>query len=1015
MTHQGGDSRGCPRVAGRASRGRARGRATALALLAAQLLAVGLGDRAAGAPGDLDPSFGAGGTVVTDFGASELVTALVLQADGKIVVAGNTGTSTPSLALNALVARYNPDGLLDATFGTGGRVIADLSGNETLTGLALQPDGKIVVGFTGFVPGGTTTFVVARLNPDGSFDPGFGTGGKVTTPIAGSVVRASALARQPDGKIVVTGRQDADLIVVRYTASGSLDPSFGTGGMVTTDLGGSGDEGNAVAVQPDGKILVGAFGALVRYQPGGSLDPTFGSSGILLTGVNALVLQPDGKIVLCAGSADLGLVRRNPDGSPDASFGIGGRVDTDLGGLESCGGLALQPDGKIVILGGRSTGAAFVGSLVARYNPDGSLDLTFGTGGIALNGLTLDASPVLQPDGRIVALSRPFSPTTQGDVGLARFQGGSRLLAVTSLLSGGLNGEPANGPSESPALSGDGTTVAFRSLATNVAAGCTNGLAQIIVRMRASQSRVCASSDAGGIQGNGPSAAPALNGDGTVVAFESTATNLVPGCSGGLSQIVVVNLATGTRTCASAVGLVPGNGPSHAPTLDDAGTLVAFDSTARNLAAPCADGTRQVFVRPIAGGAPTCESVAGGAPANADSTAASLSGDGSRIAFQSRATNLASPCTTGVDQIFVRTRATGALVCASVSAGGAAGDAASEAPSLNGDGLVVVFASAATNLAPPAAALQAPRAGSPGPVAQTDLGSAILRSQPAQRNIDILLGGNGSSTNPQQSRDGRAIAAESTSSDATPDDRGSGRDVFATELRVPPPRSRAAIVTPANGLRLPLTTPATVTFRWTEIPGAALYGFEFTGPNLAFGNPNGPGPDPVNGFGGAGGGFPVSGTTFSAPLGPGFPPGTYQVRVIGLTAGIVPIGTFSDAVTLLLGVVSIPPDARPTLTGPADGAVLTRNAQAGFSWTVVSGVAQYLFEFTRPGAQFANPNGPGPDPANALGSVVVQGTTFAVVVPADVTPGAYQVRVISLTAAGTPVGTFSDAVTVTVP
>jgi hypothetical protein len=193
------------------------------------------------------------------------------------------------------------------------------------------------------------------------------------------------------------------------------------------------------------------------------------------------------------------------------------------------------------------------------------------------------------------------------------------------------------------------------------------------------------------------------------------------------------------------------------------------------------------------------------------------------------------------------------------------------------------------------------------------------------------------------------------------------------------------------------------------------YGFEFTGPNRAFANPNGTAPDPVSGFGGAGGGLPVPATSFTAVLDASFPPGTYQVRVVGLSASGGLVGTFSDAITIILGPgVFISPNARSAITAPAAGTQLVRGAQVTFTWTVVTGVAQYLFEVTGPNQGFANPNGAAPDPG-ALGSVVVPGTALVAPVPTELPSGTYQLRVIALTAAGQPIGTFSDAVTVVVP
>jgi uncharacterized delta-60 repeat protein len=242
----------------------------------------------------------------------------------------------------------------------------------------------------------------------GDLDGIFGTGGTVTTDFAGNGDEARAVALQPDGKIVAAGGAlgaSVDFALARYRPDGTLDTAFGTGGKVTTDFG-SGEQAYAVAVQPDGKI-VAAGGAvtgfeLARYNADGSLDGTFGAGGkvttrfglgLPFTRAHAIVLQPDGKIVV-AGTAtsatvgDFGLARYNPDGTLDASFGAGGKVTTDIRGTDSSDfawAVTLQPDGKLVVAGSTAgpTGDAFA---LARYTPSGNLDGTFGSGGKVITG-----------------------------------------------------------------------------------------------------------------------------------------------------------------------------------------------------------------------------------------------------------------------------------------------------------------------------------------------------------------------------------------------------------------------------------------------------------------------------------------------------------------------------------------------------------------------------------------------------------------------------------------------------
>jgi uncharacterized delta-60 repeat protein len=448
------------------------------------------------AAGDLDPSFGLGGIVKTDLSDSfdpvsnDFLNAVVLQSDGKIVATGLS--CCHSAGLQFTVVRYTSDGRLDTSFGTGGVTTTDFRQGRNYEGaesqaLTLQPDGKIIVvgRFLDLVTG--SHIALARYNPDGSLDTGFGNGGKVATELSINGILmtqdASAVALQQDGKIIVVGstfylfgsRRGNVFVVLRYDADGSLDQSFGTGGFVTTDFSGGNpdcdddlcsDQASAVAVQPDGKIIVvgrewfNPNWAVARYNSDGSLDQSFGSKGRQVftissplheTGAVAVALQPNGKI-LVAGNAevtslDIGLVRLNPDGSFDPTFGNGGKVQTDYQGrADVATSMALQPDGKIVV-----AGYTFIGSsaqshtLLVRYNPDGSLDGTFGSGGIRYTEFSnLDErfnSVTIQKDGKLIAAGFLLVASAQGvgyDFLLARFLGQSFDLCVQDDGSGNL-------------------------------------------------------------------------------------------------------------------------------------------------------------------------------------------------------------------------------------------------------------------------------------------------------------------------------------------------------------------------------------------------------------------------------------------------------------------------------------------------------------------------------------------------------------------------------------------------
>ena len=415
--------------------------------------------------GDLDVTFGSGGKVITDLGRSDdSCGSMVLQPDGKILVAGytfNPGAVGADAAI--AVVRYITAGSLDPTFGTGGWVTTVVeSFSSDARSIALQPDGKIVVvGSTSI--DGKTAIAVVRYYSNGVLDATFGGRGWVTTSLGS--FRASygqSVVVQRDGKIVVAGTaysdggSSSDFVVVRYESNGSLDPTFGTGGWVATDIGSStSDTCSSVALQPeDGKIVVvgstyryydyypyqDSVIAVVRYNTDGSLDTSFDKDGKVTTGIrlysgaSCVALQPeDGKIVVAGstrregGSGEFALVRCNSDGSLDTSFDEDGKVTTVIG---SYGGgvssVVLLPDGKILVAGAISTMAPTRSDIaVLRYNANGSLDVTFGAGGLVttdLGSVSDSASSVaVQPDGKIVVAGRTH--TSNSDVAVVRYEG----------------------------------------------------------------------------------------------------------------------------------------------------------------------------------------------------------------------------------------------------------------------------------------------------------------------------------------------------------------------------------------------------------------------------------------------------------------------------------------------------------------------------------------------------------------------------------------------------------------
>lgn len=408
-------------------------------------------------PGDLDPTFGPGGTVKTvipGFGGGR---DLVQQPDGKLVVAGNTGGTANN---EFTLARYELTGALDPSFGSGGVVITPVGPlQDFANAIVLQADGRLLAaGGTSDAGNTENDFALVRYEDNGTLDGTFGTGGKVTTAFgvgAGMLDIALAATQQSNGKLVVVGTAynapsfsggDTDMALARYETNGSLDPTFGTGGKLTTAFtAGSGNHDGAEAVLqlPTGELVVAGYAtnagtatfALARYATGGTLDGTFGSGGKVTTAIGtqafgrALVRLASGKLIVAGesivgGTTGVTLARYEANGTLDTSFGTGGSVRTTIGG-QHCGatGVIEQPDGKLVIAGTSSLGAN--GDMIlVRYDANGALDLGFGDDGIAVlpNVDSLGATGLVrQLDGKLTVSGQLFEGTGS-NIFLARFQ-----------------------------------------------------------------------------------------------------------------------------------------------------------------------------------------------------------------------------------------------------------------------------------------------------------------------------------------------------------------------------------------------------------------------------------------------------------------------------------------------------------------------------------------------------------------------------------------------------------------
>ena len=348
--------------------------------------------------GSLDPEFGSAGRVLTDFDAeADFAEAVAIQPDGKIVVAGEVrvGGRTPDFGL----VRYNPDGRLDTSFAGDGKQITSFGGSDGASAVLIQADGRIVAVGTRNDDDGVDDgdFALARYEPNGSLDTSFsGDGKQITSFGKEEFARGAALER--GGKIVVAGYHnddgdgDYDFALARYDLDGSLDRSFDDDGKVETGLGGS-DQASAVGIQPDGKIVAAGATrhdddrdfdfALARYRRDGSLDRDFagGTEAYDFGGADlafAVAVQADGRIV-AAGRAftnrprffcsRFAVARVNPDGYLDRGFSADGKTMTHFGDCAQASGVAMQRDGRIVAAGyglvdDDGTAANFV---LARY------------------------------------------------------------------------------------------------------------------------------------------------------------------------------------------------------------------------------------------------------------------------------------------------------------------------------------------------------------------------------------------------------------------------------------------------------------------------------------------------------------------------------------------------------------------------------------------------------------------------------------------------------------------------
>ncbi|HXE52699.1 MAG TPA: DUF3466 family protein, partial [Tepidisphaeraceae bacterium] len=340
-----------------------------------------------------DQSFNNGQPVGTNFVSEAIVT----QSDGKIIAVGRIGDLSSGTS-QGVIERFNSDGSVDASFGSGGMVTTPSGSNEAFYAAVMQDASHLIAAGT---EGGN--FVLTRYDLSGRVDPTFGVQGSITSDFGASDDTARGLAIAPGGLIVAGGDSGANFAFARYTASGNLDSNFAQGGQQLFGLGSGSSNGmGGILAQSDGKILgVGAEGGsvvAVSLTSAGEADGSFGNGGLVtVPGLlartdlgtpdrsEAMALEPNGQLLVAnrTSSGHFGLVRLNANGTTDTSFGSGGLVTADFGGDDDADAIVLQSSGPIVLVGTSNQGGS-AQTAIAAFDPAGNPVSSFGTGGLML-------------------------------------------------------------------------------------------------------------------------------------------------------------------------------------------------------------------------------------------------------------------------------------------------------------------------------------------------------------------------------------------------------------------------------------------------------------------------------------------------------------------------------------------------------------------------------------------------------------------------------------------------------
>jgi uncharacterized delta-60 repeat protein len=405
-------------------------------------------------PGELDPSFANGGRTTLNVAYREYAAGVAVDAQDRIIVAGTAQTGSRG---DFLVARFLPSGLLDPSFGTGGVVRTDFDGgDDRAVGVGLDSSGRIVVAGTNPSHGGYGE--VARYTPNGKLDPAFGDAGKALVSLGRQGGDIDAVTIDSQNRIVLGGRAYRphdmfdyyDFAVARLTPGGKPDPTFGREGLAVTNFRYTLDDVHSIAVDSQGRIVAAgeanAYGessefALARYRPGGGLDTSFGGTGMVQTQfangpydyysdfAYAVAIGAGDRVVAAGGGGgsadDFALAGYRVNGNLDPAFGTNGKVETSFPDFALARGLVTDRLGRLVAAGSNISNNASEFAL-ARYEPDGGLDRSFGKGGQVItpftHGYAQGAGIAIDSRGRLVVVGTVgFGART--DLGLARYIG----------------------------------------------------------------------------------------------------------------------------------------------------------------------------------------------------------------------------------------------------------------------------------------------------------------------------------------------------------------------------------------------------------------------------------------------------------------------------------------------------------------------------------------------------------------------------------------------------------------